>query len=301
MPTVDAPGWRDGMISLIGLVVVLGSVIGGFTLAGGKLPALFHVSELIVVGGTAFGTVLISTPMGILKAMMAAPKMILQPSPFTRELYLEALKMLFELFQLAQRDGLVAIESHIENPEKSALFKKYPTVMKHHHAVIFLCDSLRLVLLGSVPPHDLEAMMDSEIDVHHEQAIMPVTAMQKVSDALPGIGIVAAVLGIVITMGAINGPVEGIGEHVAAALTGTFLGVFLAYGFIGPLATALEHTKAAEVRFHHFLKASVVAVAKGSTPIVAAEFARRAIFNEVRPSFGEMEAACKRLKQKAAA
>jgi len=287
------------MIALIGLIVVLGSVLGGFSMAGGKLLALFHVSELVVVGGTALGTVLISTPLRILKSLASAPAVILRSSPFTRDLYMEALKMLFELYQLAQRDGLVAIETHIENPQNSALFKKYPEVLRHHHAVTFLCDSLRLVLLGSVPPHDLEALMDSEIEVHHEQQILPVTALQKVSDALPGIGIVAAVLGIVVTMGAINGPVEGIGEHVAAALTGTFLGVLLAYGFVGPLATALEHVKASEVRFHHVLKASVVAVAKGSTPIVAAEFARRAIFPEVRPTFGEMEAECKKLKVRA--
>jgi chemotaxis protein MotA len=173
-------------------------------------------------------------------------------------------------------------------------------VLHQHHAVVFLCDSLRLVLVGSVPPHDLESLMDSEIDVHHEAEGMPVSALQKVSDALPGIGIVAAVLGIVITMGAIAGPIEQIGEHVAGALTGTFLGVLLAYGFFGPLSTSLENGNAAEARFYHFIKASVVAFAKGFSPIVAAEFARRSIFADVRPSFGEMETACKSLKGKAA-
>ncbi len=289
------------MVTLIGLVVVILAVFGGFTVAGGKLPALFHISEFVVVAGTAFGTVLISTPPVVIKALGGKVASLVKPSPFNRSLYLDALKMVFELFQIAQRDGLVAIESHIESPEKSALFKKYPAVLQHHHAVVFLCDSLRLVLLGSVPPHDLEAMMDAEIELHHEQDLMPSVVLAKVSDALPGIGIVAAVLGIVVTMGAINGPIEKVGEHVAAALTGTFLGVLLAYGFVGPVATGLEHHSAAELRFYHFIKAAVVALAKGSTPIVAVEFARRSIFKENRPTFAEMEGACKRLKTRAAA
>lgn len=288
------------MITLIGLVVVTASVLGGFMMAGGQPMALFHLSEIIVIMGTAMGTVLVSTPMPTLKLLVAKLLGIIKPSPFGKTLYLDALKMMFELFQIARRDGLVAIESHIEAPEKSTVLKKYPSVLHQHHAVVFLCDSLRLVLVGSVPPHDLESLMDSEIDVHHEQEAMPVSALQKVSDALPGIGIVAAVLGIVITMSAIAGPIEQIGHHVAAALTGTFLGVLLAYGFFGPLSTSLENNNAAEARFYHFIKASVVAFAKGFSPIVAAEFARRSIFSDVRPSFSEMENACKSLKGKAA-
>src|SRR5947208_9041017 len=156
------------MIALIGLIVVTASVLGGFSMAGGKIPALFHVSEIIVIAGTALGTVLISTPQPVLFSLGAKIGRAMQPSPFTKALYLEALKMMFELFQIARRDGLVAIEAHIEAPEKSTLFGKYPAVLKHHHAVTFLCDSLRLVLVGSVPPYDLEALMDGEIDVHHE-------------------------------------------------------------------------------------------------------------------------------------
>jgi chemotaxis protein MotA len=286
------------MIALIGLAVVVGSVVGGFMIAGGQLPALFHVSEIVVICGTALGTVLISTPAPILRALVGKLPLVVQPSPFTRGLYLEALKLLYELFQIARRDGLVAIEPHIESPETSAVFRRYPGVLKHPHAVTYFCDSLRLVLVGSVPPHDLEALMDGEIDLHHEQEGQAASTLQRVSDALPGIGIVAAVLGIVVTMGAIAGPIEKIGEHVAAALTGTFLGVLLAYGFAGPLSTALEHANTAEARFYHFLKASVVAFAKGFSPIVAAEFARRAIFSEVRPTFAEMETACKSLKNR---
>jgi chemotaxis protein MotA len=223
---------------------------------------------------------------------------VVKSSPFTKSLYLDALKMIYELFQIARRDGLVAIETHIEHPETSEVFQRYAAVTAQHHAITFLCDSLRLVLVGSVPPHDLEALMDSEIDVHHEQEARPVSVLQKVADALPGIGIVAAVLGIVVTMGAIAGPVEHIGEKVGAALTGTFLGVLLAYGFASPISSGMEHRNAAEARFHHFIKASVVAFAKGFAPIVATEFARRAIFADVRPTFEEMEAACKSTKGK---
>jgi chemotaxis protein MotA len=289
------------MFVIIGMLVVVGSVVGGFTIAGGNIVSLFHVSEIVVILGTAAGTVLVSTPMGALKAMVGKLLKMFGPSPFGRALYLESLKMLFELFQVARRDGLVALEAHIEKPHDSAVFKKYPSVIKHHHAITFLCDSLRIVLVGSVPPHDLEAMMEAEIDVHHEAEAMPVAALQRVSDALPGIGIVAAVLGIVITMGAIAGPIEQIGYHVAAALTGTFLGVLAAYGFVGPLASGMEGANAAEARFYQFLKASVVAFAKGFTPILAVEFARRAIFADDRPSFAEMETAVKPPKARPAA
>ena len=239
-----------------------------------------------------------STPQPVVFALGGKIGRAISPSPFNKTLYLEALKMMFEIFQIARRDGLVAIEAHIEAPEKSSLFNKYPTVLKHHHAVTFLCDSLRLVLVGSVPPYDLEALMDGEIDVHHEQEARPVSTLARVSEALPGIRIVAAVLGIVLTMGAIAGPIEQVGEKVAAALTGTFLGVLLAYGFVGPLSTGLENANAAEARFYHFVKASVVAFAKGFSPIVATEFARRSIFSDDRPSFVEMETACKGLRAK---
>ncbi len=286
------------MFAIIGIVVVVGSVVGGFMMAGGQLAALFQISEIVVIAGTALGTVIISTAPPVLGATGAKLGQMLGGSPFTKALYLDALKLLFELYQTARRDGLVAIEAHIESPEKSAIFKKYPNVLKQHHGIVYLCDSLRLVLVGSVPPHDLEALLDGEIDLHHTQENRSVSVLQKVADGLPGIGIVAAVLGIVITMGAIAGPVEEIGHHVAAALTGTFFGVLLAYGFVGPLAGNMENLNAAESEFHQFLKASVVAFAKGFPPLVTVEFARRAIFAENRPSFPEMETAVKSVKGK---
>ena len=287
------------MIAIFGILVVFGSVIGGFTLAGGPIPVLIVWSEYLVIGGTAVGTILIATPSPVLKNLLSKLLGIPKPNPFSKDLYVKALQLLYELFQAARRDGLAAIESHIEEPENSDIFTKYPSVVAHHHAVIFLCDSLRLVLIGSVPPHDLEALMDTEIDVHHESEEKPVRALTKVADALPGIGIVAAVLGIVITMQGIAGPVEEIGHHVASALVGTFLGVLLSYGLVAPLAANIEEVNASETRFYHCLKAGAVAFAKGLSPIVAVEFARRATFSDDRPTFEEMETACKELKKAA--
>ncbi|MEZ4588834.1 MAG: flagellar motor stator protein MotA [Gemmatimonadales bacterium] len=284
------------MFAIIGIVIVVASVLGGFTIAGGKIPSLFHISEIITILGTALGTILISTPFPVLKLMIGKIVGVLKGSGMNAAGYLDTLKMLYELFQLARKDGLVAIEAHIEAPEKSSIFKKYPAVTHHHHAMQFFCDNLRLVLVGSVPPHDLDSLMDAEIEVHHQNEGAAASALQSVADALPGIGIVAAVLGIIVTMGAISGPVEEIGEHVGAALTGTMLGVLFAYGFFGPLATAIGHSNNAEGAFYQVLRAGVVAFAKGFAPIVAVEFARRAIGADVRPTFQNMETACKSIK-----
>ncbi len=286
------------MFAIIGIIVVLASVLGGFSIAGGSIPSLFHISEIIVILGTAFGTMMISTPVPVLKGMMGKIVGVLKGSGMKADVYLDTLKMLYELFQIARKDGLVAIESHIEGPDKSAVFKRYPAVLHHHHAMQFLCDNLRLVLVGSVPPHDLDGLMDSEIELHHHHEEAMAGALQKVSDALPGIGIVAAVLGIIVTMAAIAGPVEEIGYKVGAALTGTMLGVFCAYGLFGPLATAIEHANASEQSLYQVLRAAVVAFAKGLAPIVAVEFARRAVPADVRPTFAAMETACKSVKPK---
>lgn len=290
------------MIALIGFLVVLGSVLGGFAMAGGPFLVLLAWSEYVVIVGVAIGTMLVATPLPIIKTLVVKALGVIKPSPFSKDLYMDALKLLYELFQIARRDGLVAIESHIEDPEKSLVFKRYPRVLHQHHAVVFLCDSLRLVLVGSVPAYDLEAMMDAEIDVHHEGEAKAVSALAKVADALPGIGIVAAVLGIVVTMQAVGGPIEEIGHHVASALVGTFLGILLSYGFLSPLATNIDIRDGEATRFLHFFKAAVVAFAKGFPPIVSVEFARRAIDAELRPTFGAMETACKETvkKEKAA-
>jgi chemotaxis protein MotA len=287
------------MIALLGFVVVLASVLGGFAMAGGPFPVLLAWSEYVVILGTSVGTMLVSTPAPVLKAIVRHVKGVPKASPFTRALYLDTLRLLYELFQIARRDGLVAIESHIEEPRQSAVFRRYPKILHEAHEVTFLCDSLRLVLVGSVPAYDLDALMENEIDVHHETDAKTVAALTKVGDAMPGIGIVAAVLGIVVTMQSLGGPIEEIGHHVASALVGTFLGILLSYGFVAPLATNIELKNAETARFYHVLRAAVVAFAKGFSPIVAVEFARRAIEADNRPSFVAMEAACKDVKKAA--
>ncbi len=267
-------------------------------MAGGPFLVLLAWSEWVVIVGTALGTMLISTPQPVITGLVQRVLAVAKPNPFQAALYLEALKLLYELFQTARREGLVAIEGHIERPEESAIFGRYPAVLVHHHAVAFLCDSLRLVLVGSVPPHDLEMLMDAEIEVHHEEATKPVSALQRVGDGLPGIGIVAAVLGIVVTMQSINGPVEEIGHHVASALVGTFLGVLLSYGFVAPIASNIEARNGDESRFFQVIKSGVVAFAKGMPPLVAAEFGRKAIAGHDRPTFFAMETACKAVSGK---
>jgi len=265
-------------------------------MAGGPLPVLIVISEYVVIGGTSVGTVLIATPGKVIALTIKKVLGVLKSNPFTATTYLDGLKLLYELFQVARRDGLVAIEGHIENPQGSDLFKKYENVLHLHHPMTFLCDSLRLVLVGSVPPHDLDMLMDAEIEVHHHEDAAPVSALNKVGDALPGIGIVAAVLGIVITMQSIAGPVEEIGAHVASALVGTFLGILLSYGFVAPIASNIEARNYSESQFYMFYRAAVTAFAKGFAPIVVVEFARRAIPAEMRPSFSDMEEACKGTK-----
>lgn len=287
------------MIALVGFLVVIGSVLGGFAMANGPFGVLLAWSEYVIIIGVSIGTMLVSTPMPVLRGMAIKVKSVPKPSPFTKGLYLDALKLLYELFQVARRDGLVAIESHIEDPKQSSVFKRYPAILHEEHEVTFLCDSLRLVLVGSVPAFDLDSLMESEIDVHHESDAKIVAALNKVGDAMPGIGIVAAVLGIVVTMQAIAGPIEEIGHHVASALVGTFLGILLSYGFVAPLATNVELRNAETSRFYNFLRAAVVAFAKGFSPIVAVEFARRAIEADCRPSFSAMETACKDVKKAA--
>ncbi len=285
------------MVAIIGILVVFAAVLGGFAMAKGPFLVLLAPAEWVIICGTAFGTMLVSTPGPVLRDMMGRIPAVFKGGAITKEYYLEVLKLLFELFQLARRDGLIAIESHIEAPDDSALFQRYPTVLANHHAVEFLCDALRTVMVGSVSAFDLEAMLEAEIEVHHENDAKPVAALNRVADGLPGIGIVAAVLGIVVTMQSLGGPIEEIGHHVAAALVGTFLGILLSYGFVAPMASNMEARNAEEQALYFALKAGIVAFAKNLPPMIAAEFARKSIGATVRPTFLEMEAACKATRQ----
>ncbi len=280
------------MLVIVGSVIVLVSVLGGFMMAGGALGVLIQPSELVVIGGAALGSLVTSTPLPVLKAIAGQLKGFFGSRPNKQD-YLELLGMLYQLFKLTQQSGVMALESHVEDATKSPIMARYPKFMANHHAVHFLTDSIKVIILGGIAPHDLEALMDEDLDVHHHEALKPSHTLQKTGDALPGLGIVAAVLGIVITMQAIDGPVEEIGHHVAAALVGTFLGILLCYGFVGPMATNMEHSVNEDAHYLVCIKTGLLAVYKGFPPAIAVEFARRVLPSEVRPSFDETEKFCK--------
>ena len=273
--------------------MVLGAVMGGYLMEHGKIGVLIQPAELLIIGGAGLGTLLIANPLSIVKGIMAGLLSVLKGGKYNQAFYLETLKMLNDLFKQARKQGMVKLEEDIEDPEKSQVFSKYPAFLANHHAVYFVCDTLRMAISGGVPAFDLDQMMEMDMEVHHHEASQPVSALTTVADSLPGLGIVAAVLGVVITMGALGGPPEEIGNKVAAALVGTFLGILVCYGFLGPLASNLEKLNAAEVDYLRCLRQGVIAFVKGSAPVLAVEFARRSIPGEVRPSFKDFEAACR--------
>lgn len=283
-------------MGFVGILIVLGTVLGGFIMHGGEVLVLYQPAEFVIILGAGLGTLIIATPIKVMIQIIQLSIKGLLGSSVSKTQYVELLNVLYELFQMARKDGQLALEPHVEDPEKSPLFSKYPSFLHNHHAVHFLADTARIILTGGVAPHDLEAMMDADIETHHEETAFPVAALSKVGDAMPGLGIVAAVLGIVITMGAIGGPPEEIGHKVAAALVGTFLGILISYGFLQPIATSIETVNSSEARYILVLKAGLLAFASDAPPIVAVEFARRAIFSDVRPSFKEMEEAFKNKK-----
>lgn len=284
------------MFVLIGIAIVIVGVLGGYILHGGPLGVLLQWSEFMIIGGAAAGSLLVGTPPRILKQMAGNIGSLLKGERYTKEQYLNLLKTLYELFHVATREGLINIEQHVEKPEQSSIFQKNPFFLNDHHSLQYLCDTMKVMIGGGVPPHDLEALLDADLETHHAEHSAAPSLVQKLGDALPGLGIVAAVLGIVITMQAINGPPEEIGHKVAAALVGTFLGVLLSYGFIQPIATHLDLLHQSAARYLECIKAGLVAYAKGNAPIMAVEFSRRVIFSDLRPSFEEMERAVKGLK-----
>lgn len=289
------------MFALIGIAVVIGAILAGYLMEKGNLLVLLQPAELVIIGGAAVGTLLIANPLHILKQIVGGVMMILKGSPYTKKAYGEALNMLNELFQMARREGPAKLEEQIEEPEKSPVFQKYPTFLKNHFAVDYVCDTLRMSLAGNVTPFDMDLLMESDADVHHHEESIPVAALTTVADALPGLGIVAAVLGVVITMGALGGPPEEIGHKVAAALVGTFLGILLCYGFLGPLASNVSKINDDANDYYRVLRHGVVGYLRGLPPILAAESARRLIPVNVRPSMKEMEASFKEAKNNASA
>ena len=284
------------MFSIIGIVVVLGAIIGGFLFEHGKLGVLVQPAELIIIGGAAIGTLLIANPLPVIIKVIKMALGIFGGDKFNKNRYLDTLKFMNELFSRGRKGGLSSLEPDVEAPDKSEIFKKFPTVMHDHHVSDFVCDTLRMALTGTVSHFDLDQMIEMDLDVHHQEVGAPVAALSTVADALPGLGIVAAVLGVVITMGALGGPPEEIGHHVAAALVGTFLGILACYGFLSPIAANMTKINEAEAQYYNCLRTGLIAFIRGAAPILAVEFARRSIPSVVRPSFKEMETACKGAK-----
>ena len=274
---------------IIGIVLVLGSVAGGFVLSHGNLMALFQPFELMIIGGAAFGAFVISNPGTVIKTVFGSLGKLLSGSKHNKRSFMELLALMFDLFTKARKEGLMALEGDIDEPENSPIFQKYPKILKEHHLLDFLADYLRLMVGGNMNPFELENLMDVELETHHHEMQKAPNALTAVSDALPGFGIVAAVLGIVITMASIGGPVEELGQHVAAALVGTFLGILLAYGFVGPMATSLNHTIEDDAKTFECMKVCLLATLNGYAPQIAVEFGRKTLYSHNRPGFQELE------------
>ena len=289
------------MFSIIGIVIVFGCIVAGYLMEHGNIKVLLQPAELIIIGGAAVGTVLISNPLHTLKQMISGVMAAFGSSKYGTQRYTDSLKMMYELLQKARKEGLVALETDIEEPDKSQLFSKYGDFVKNHHAVAFVCDTMRMAVSGGVEVFDLDQMLEADMEVHHHEANEPVASLSTMADSLPGLGIVAAVLGVVITMSAMGGPPEEIGRKVAAALVGTFLGILLCYGLVGPLASRMGKVADEEHAFLLVLRATMIAFLKGVAPIMAVEIGRRTVPGHVRPSFQVIEEACRGSRSETAA
>ena len=283
------------MLFIVGAVVVVGSVLGSYAAMGGHIEVLWQPFEFLIILGAAFGSYIIGNPKPVLARTGGAVGQVVRGSPYTKDSYLELLSMQYQIFKLAKSKGALALEQHVENPEESALFTAFPRFMGNHHAMTFFCDYLRLVTMGSDNPHEIEALIDEEIETHHEEMLQVSTAIQNIADGTPALGIVAAVLGVIKTMGSITEPPEVLGHLIGGALVGTFFGVFMAYGFFGPMANSLKAIYDAEGKYYQCMKAGLLAYLQGYAPAVCVEFARKALLSNVRPTFYEVEEAVNEL------
>ena len=286
------------MFLIIGWVVVVGSVFGGYALGGGHLGALVQPLELLMIGGGALGAFVVSNSSNALKASMKALPACFKGSMYTKSLYMSLMAMLFEILQKVRKEGLMAIEGDVERPEESAIFKKYPGVLADHHLIEFITDYLRLMVSGNLNPQEIDVLMESEIETHHHEGMIPSSAIQKVADGMPAFGIVAAVMGVVHTMGSVGRPPAELGEMIAEALVGTFLGILLAYGFVGPVASLLEQKLAENSKVYHCVKTTLLACMNGYPPAIAVEFGRKVLYSTERPTFNELETYVKGQKGK---
>jgi chemotaxis protein MotA len=282
------------MLVIIGIVIVFGAILGGFILESGNPYVLMQPAEILIVGGAAFGILLVANPAAVIWKMIRGVFSVFVPSRFTSKFYLRNLRMLYEVFSFAQRAGVVALENDVEDPRGSRIFSSYPEFLRDTATCSFVCDSLRMLVLGVTTPQELDQLMDLDMDVQRRGKHEPVNALTSMADALPGLGIVAAVLGVVVTMEAIGSAPELIGQKVAAALVGTFLGILLCYGVVGPLASHLENRSEAQAQFMQVIRTAMLSFSKGASPILAVEFARRSIPVEVRPEFVDMETTLRR-------
>jgi len=282
------------MYALIGILAVFAAVFGGFLLERGNLFILLQPAELLIVGGAAAGIVLVANPPAVIRRMGRGAWATFRPPVRTRPVFLQHIRMLYEVFCYMQRAGAMEMERDVEDPPRSRIFANHPKFLRDTATREFVCDSLRMLVLGVTSQHELDHLMELDIETQRRGYHEPVSALQSIADALPGLGIVAAVLGVVITMQAIGGAPETVGQKVAAALVGTFLGILLCYGVVGPVASRLEKLSETETQFLQVLRIAIVSFARGASPILAVEYARRSIPVDVRPSFIDMETAIRR-------
>ena len=286
------------MLVIIGYIIVCASVLGGFAMAGGHLAALFQPLELLMIGGAALGAFLVGNNNKAIKATIAALPSLFKGSRYTKDLYMELMSLLFEVLSKVRKEGLMSIEGDIDKPEESPLFSKYPAVLADHHIVEFMTDYLRLMVSGNMDAFQIENLMDNEIETHHHEGAVPAHVIAKVGDGLPAFGIVAAVMGVVHTMESVGIPPAELGMLIAHALVGTFLGILLAYGFVGPLASLLEQKLEESSKMFQCVKVTLLASLNGYAPALAVEFGRKVLFSTERPTFNELEDHIKKSKTK---
>jgi chemotaxis protein MotA len=276
---------------IIGAIVVVLCVFGGYAAMGGNLWVLWQPFEFVIILGAAIGAFIIGNTAPVLKAVPSVFATLMRGPKYTQEAYVELLAMQFALYKLVQQKGALGLEQHIEDPENSTLFNAFPTFAANHHAVEFVCDYMRMVTLGADNFHEIDTLMEQELETHHQEQERIIASVQSVADATPALGIVAAVLGVIKTMGSITEPPEVLGYLIGGALVGTFFGVFVSYGFFGPMAQSLRNIFEAESKYYLSLKAGLLAHIGGQPPVMAVEFARKALMSEVRPTFNQVEAA----------
>jgi chemotaxis protein MotA len=284
------------MLVIVGYVIVCISVFGGYALAGGHLGALFQPLELLMIGGGALGAFFVSNTGKVLKAVMKVLPTIFKGSKYTKARYMELMALLYDMLSKARKEGLMSIEKDVEAPEESPVFQRYDSISKDHHLVEFITDYLRMMVSGNLNAIEIENLMDNEIDTHHHEGAVPAGAIQKMADGLPAFGIVAAVMGVVHTMGSVGRPPSELGEMIAHALVGTFLGILLAYGFFGPIAALLEQKLDESTKELQCVKVTLLASLQGYAPAIAVEFGRKVLYSTERPSFSELEQHVKQKK-----